>query len=34
MMHAPSWRGRGLDAYSVETALQMAKVRGMQPKRA
>jgi hypothetical protein len=34
MMHAPSRRGRGLDTCSVEAALQMAKVRGMQPKRA
>ncbi|WP_130811465.1 hypothetical protein [Olsenella sp. Marseille-P4559] len=32
MMRGPSYRGRGLDAYSVEAVPQATKVRGMQPK--
>lgn len=32
MMRGPSYRGRGLDTYSVEAVPQATKVRGMQPK--
>lgn len=32
MMRGPSYRGRGLDAYSVEAVPQATKVGGMQPK--
>ena len=32
MMRGPSYRGRGLDTYSVEAVPQAIKVRGMQPK--
>ena len=32
MMRGPSYRGRGLDTYSVEAIPQTTKVRGMQPK--
>lgn len=32
MMRGPSYRGRGLDTYSVEVVPQATKVRGMQPK--
>lgn len=32
MMRGPSYRGRGLDTYSVEAVPQATKVRGMQPR--
>lgn len=32
VMRGPSYRGRGLDTYSVEAVPQATKVRGMQPK--
>ena len=32
MMRGPSYRGRGLDTYSVEAVPQATRVRGMQPK--
>ena len=31
VMRGPSYRGRGLDTYSVEAVPQAVKVRGIQP---
>ena len=33
MMRGPSYRGRGLDTYSVGAVPQAMKVRGIQPER-